>query len=140
LRWIGPAIYIYHTHQQTLLESTSNWEALKASERERVLNLLRMHKEEVSKRQSVSENKIESLEQKISTLYDREQRRTNYAKEYAVEQMQAERAGVPPKPRAPARPPPPKMTADILVQLKQRERLTAGPPQMINKCPVLVDT
>jgi hypothetical protein len=103
----------YVSSLKKLLEQTDNWEAKAPAERERALNLLRVHVLEASKRRKAEDKAGAALESKIHTLHDRAMRQTTYAKEYAVDQLRAEKAGVPPTPRAPARPREPALTSKV---------------------------
>jgi len=103
-----------------LLAQTDNWESKAPAERERALNLLRVHQLEADKRKQQEGKAGAALEAKIHTLHDRAMRQTAYAKEYATDQLKAEQAGVPPTPRAPNRPKEPALTSSVLTELASR--------------------
>jgi len=116
-----------------LLDQTEDWEAKPPAERERALNLLRIHVLEAGKRRKSSEGAALSLEKKIDRLHDRAMRQTAYAREYAVDKLKAEAAGVPPTPRAPARPREPPLTARVMDQLAlKREEQAAEVKKLAN--------
>ena len=64
----------------TLLEQTEDWEAKAPAERERALNLLRVHAVEAAKRKKAADGAALALEGRISNLHDRALRQTAYAK------------------------------------------------------------